>query len=270
MNRLRNALLLLVLFATLGAQTAAADAVAGIYHRGTGSRSYDISDYWALSAFSLNYMYGDNHIRSIALLPHHTLYFGDEVYFEFTDNSQDDDIEYYVKHWNASEWSFSGIYDLEGGNCTGSCTTYIGKPANHTFVISDFTFRFTNGDHHLDEFEIMESNGYLTVRFNDKNNDDPFHYTVAFLWVPNDEIAATYDWHGSRANDRVILYRDDYSAISGFSLDFEDDCTGGDDHHIREIGITMSEIQFNDKNGDDCFDWHLKWAVFEEGSGFFF
>ena len=59
------------------------------------------------------------------------------------------------------------------------------------FDLREKAFGGVKNDHHIDRIEVMEDNGYLTVSFNDKNDDDGFDYTVDYAYVPRVWFAAT-------------------------------------------------------------------------------
>ena len=54
--------------------------------------------------------------------------------------------------------------------------------------------------------------------------------------------------------------------IQGFAFDFKPYFTGGEDHHLKEIGVLTRwpsndlQVYYADKNGDDGFDWEVRLA----------
>lgn len=66
-----------------------------------------------------------------------------------------------------------------GDSCSGgSCTV----PVNFTNpVLQGFEIAYHNGDHHIDELGIIVSQTSITVKCNDKNDDDAFYWEVTIV-----------------------------------------------------------------------------------------
>jgi hypothetical protein len=129
------------------------------------------------------------------------------------------------------------------------------------FVLTGFQLAFHGTDHHLDEAGIFESNGAVTVRFNDKNDDDTFKFALKYCYVPRATFSALGIAHRDNVNggDESDIPGGD-AVIRGFNLNFR-----SKDHHIRGIGALAgngrARVFLEDQNGDDRFDWSLRWAV---------
>jgi hypothetical protein len=148
---------------------------------------------------------------------------------------------------------------------------------NSVIGIAGFKIFFTgNRDHHIDQIKVMvEDNGTYTVGFNDKNDDDIFAYNIDFVAISGLlSNVRTGEISGSaRGFDRreVRLNSNANFVLRGFDFNFRES-----DHHLREIGVLRTgsriDVVFGDKNGDDLFDYSVRWAevsprVFEPISG---
>jgi hypothetical protein len=129
------------------------------------------------------------------------------------------------------------------------------------FDLREKAFGGVKNDHHIDRIEVMEDNGYLTVSFNDKNGDDGFDYTIDYAYVPRVWFAAT----GIAGYDNVrggnaALTSPGESIMCGFRFDFVKG-----DHHLNKISVLTHngflQVDYADKNGDDRYNWRVKWAV---------
>jgi hypothetical protein len=135
-------------------------------------------------------------------------------------------------------------------------------PGDMVFVLAGFQLAFHTGDHHLDEAGIFESNGSVTVRFNDKNDDDTFKFSLRYFYAPRDAFSALGTARGDHARGAArAAIPNGQAVLRGFNMNFR-----SQDHHIRDLGALLTgdgraEVFFEDKNGDDEFDWSLGWAV---------
>lgn len=134
------------------------------------------------------------------------------------------------------------------------------------FVLRGFrlSFRETasiNQDRHIDMVSIYERNGDLHVRMKDKNGDDWFQYSIDYSLINRESIVAQGLVSGTSAKGAAAgNSMNGMSVISGFHVDFQ-----SKDHHLRDIGVMAKdgtiEVFFEDKNGDDKFDWFVKYAI---------
>lgn len=210
-----------------------------------------------LKQFFLKYTSKDHHIRRIQIRP-----VGQQLDVSFRDKNGDDEFFYNVGHLGVSG---SGVRNREKSGFSRGGTEVIpltDKPdPDSVFVLRGFDIQYTSKDHHLDMLWVYENNGRLIVGFNDKNNDDDFEYKVYFTWVPKRYVVtsgAIADKNVRAADSATIPHG--VSVISGFRFDF---CS--DDHHLRDVGVVAKdgkiEVYYEDKNGDDRFDWTVKYAV---------
>ena len=174
------------------------------------------------------------------------------------------DRYFYRMAHSVRPFSSARRFQIRDIGCQGECKRDLPPPQvvhpsadRGVFVLVGFQLYFTGGrDHHIDKIAIFEEDGNLTVRLNDRHNDDDddspvFAYLVDYAWV-------------SRHSQNVHLAKESGSArglkvIRGFEFDFV-----SGDHHLREVGVLMNnenlEVYYGDKNGDDLFEWTVHWA----------
>ena len=152
--------------------------------------------------------------------------------------------------------------------CTGKCEQVLPKPPGPIlpgfepiFVLCGFKVFFTgNRDHHLDGLSVFETNGKLTVEFNDRNDDDVFGYLVDYALVNpvGLNIHLGEESGTTKGGARVFLPGD--KVIRGFRFDLRTS-----DHHLREVGVITGndriEVYDSDAAADDTFDWFVRWAT---------
>lgn len=133
--------------------------------------------------------------------------------------------------------------------------------ANMTFVIIGFQLFFTgNRDHHIDEVGIFQQGNLLTVRFNDRNDDDTFAYVVDYTWLDQNLTIATGQNNGlAHGGESVPVPTLGTKLLRGFLLNFTNS-----DHELRDIGILLTsssiDVFYGDRNADDRFSWTVRWA----------
>jgi hypothetical protein len=136
----------------------------------------------------------------------------------------------------------------------------IGVP--RMFVLTGFQLFFTGArDHQMDEIAVYEEDGKLVVKFNDSNDDDVFGYKVDFAMVRLIGVNIQQGEESGRARGAVrIPVAQGRKVIRGFHFDYR-----SSDHHIREVGVLSRandlELYYGDKNGDDAFNYRVKWAT---------
>ncbi len=216
-----------------------------------------------LDTFYFRFTSKDHHISVITVDPDRP---AGSIGLTYRDNNADDDYYFKIAHRiieDSRVQKFTRSTDL----CTNiTCTVPLSKPAgDFVFVLIGFSFRFTGGrDHHINQVRILESDGNLQVRFRDKHGSPPpiFLWDIQFAYVPRDlfvELGTSSgndDQGGARRN--IAAGR---SVIRGFSFDFQ-----SEDHHLRDIGVSTPddgriEVFYGDKNGDDKFDWIVRWGI---------
>ena len=207
----------------------------------------------------------DHHLTQILVWPDFS---PGSIRIGFHDKNRDDRYFYRVSHHSVSNpriQHFTRTLDI----CSdpGKCTVRLDKPkGDFVFVLVGFQLSFRGTDHHIDEVGILENDGELTVFFNDKNDDDLFLWSVQFAYVPRDllrERGVSRGRRERRGASRSLTPGN--SVIRGFKFNFEPYFTSGGDHHIGGISVCASsgrvDVLYMDKNGDDGFDWEVRWAL---------
>jgi hypothetical protein len=232
----------------------------GFDNGGFAFRDFSYTGVPLLDSFYFQYTSKDHHLTQILIRPDAE---PNRMQLGFHDKNSDDDYYFKVMHRMVADprvQRFSRGLDL----CTGSCTREITKPeGDFVFVLTGFQLSFTGGrDHHINQVGILETDGNLTVRFNDKNFDDNFVWSVQYAYLPRDLFVTTGSSSGSGDQGGARRFvPSGPSVIRGFRFDFQDS-----DHHVRDIGVTTPddgriEVFYEDKNGDDAFDWIVRWGV---------
>ena len=132
---------------------------------------------------------------------------------------------------------------------------------NMTFALVGFQLFFTGGrDHQIDEFGIQQQGRFLTVTFNDKNDDDVFGYAVDYAWLNPGLVLATGRSAGvAIGGERVPVPTLGTKVISGFKFNF-----ATKDHELRDVGIRVRssgiDLYYGDHNFDDRFMWQVSWV----------
>jgi hypothetical protein len=146
--------------------------------------------------------------------------------------------------------------------CTGKCERPLSPPGSgYLFVLTGFQLNFTGvRDHHVDEIAVYEKDGVLTVKLNDKNDDDVFAYSVDYAWVSPTAFLNSSSSQGTNSGGVAVSLPSGRHVIRGFHFNYV-----SKDHHLREIGALTSgnklEVYYGDKNGDDRFGWKILWAT---------
>lgn len=221
-----------------------------------------------LQTFYLRFTDSDRHIDAIGVeveVPD-----DNRLTIEYYDESRNDRYYYRVQHLPISDNRIQAnkvtsiakareVFDLQK------------PPGSFTFVLSGFTFYFRGSDQHVDQVQILERSGRLYVAFNDDDDKETFLWRAEYAWLPDDLIAGTRIEEGVRARGgaRRAIPRG-MPLIQGFAFDFRPYFTGGEDHHLQEIGVLTRwpsndflEVYYADKNGDDGFDWQVRLAYLD-------
>jgi hypothetical protein len=161
-------------------------------------------------------------------------------------------------------------FQVRDVGCRGECRRVLPRPpgdADGIFALVGFQIFYTgNRDHEIDQIAVFEEGGVLTVRLNDKNDDDVFGFFVDYALVrsPLAGALSVGELHGEAAGGARIELPHKQKFIRGFSFDYKKS-----DHHLREIGVLMRnahlEVFFGDKNRDDRFNWSVRWAALGDG-----
>ncbi|HEV2851638.1 MAG TPA: hypothetical protein VHC97_02425 [Thermoanaerobaculia bacterium] len=250
----------------LVAASAAAQTVEG-FGKGLVDRNYPHVGALLLDSFDFQFTKDrnlgsavDHHLQQILIAPD----FGPgRLRLGYHDKNSDDEYFYRISHLSVDNSRIQSVRrDLDICSDRGKCTVHLNKPAgDFVFVLVGFQLSFRGTDHHIDEVGILENNGDLTVFFNDKNDDDIFIWSIQFAWVPRDSILQLGESSGAgdrKGASRTIPHGS--SVIRGFKFNFRDS-----DHHIRATSVLTPdgrvEVLYTDQNGDDPFDWQVRWAI---------
>lgn len=166
-----------------------------------------------------------------------------------------------VAFWTGPGAAFS--FDEVSGAARGDETRAYSYSSETTPLLESFSFRFGNGDHHIQEIwlqteHIGVSGDEIHLGFHDKNWDDPYNYRVRHVFVPAragvvDSVEGTCRGRCTAALTPPPTPEHRFVLI-GFGMSFLND-----DKHIDEIGLravgTELTVAFNDKNDDDRFSW---------------
>jgi hypothetical protein len=225
-----------------------------------------------LDGFEFRYLSDDHQMSRIGQWPEVVWPGNQRIELSFHDKNKDDRYSYNVTHVEHEDPSvfWPGFGPGTGWqNCIGGrCTHYLGRPSSsHVFVLVGFDLKFGDGvDHNVDEIMVVEDGGYLHVAFNDQNDDDRFQWRVRYAYLPRHAVVAAGTVGGTRARNKahhdVVAGR---SVVSGFHFDFKPYFTDGNDHHLKSINVATPnggiDVQYSDKNGDDGFNWLVKFAL---------
>jgi hypothetical protein len=156
------------------------------------------------------------------------------------------------------------------------------RTVSSTFVLVGFHFRYVspeecippegvNGcidlgryDHHIDEIAIFEDDDRLEVSFHDKHDDDTaFAVAVDYVWASSALLNITRsEASGSGIGGAAVTFpsHEGKDVISGFRFNY-----AREDHHFREIRVTLRNntlsVSYGDKGADDNFDWNVRWVT---------
>ncbi|MEV0096009.1 hypothetical protein [Streptomyces sp. NPDC050738] len=214
-----------------------------------------------LNTFYFQYSGDDHHVQQVIALPD----FPENGKIEIGMNDEGRQADYFFKvgHYIGHDSRFRQFSRSLDLGVTRQATFEGGRPsASMIFVLSGFQLAFRGADHHLDEIGIFESDGTVTVRLNDRNDDDTFVFRVSYCYASRDLFSSVGLARGSNAKGGARKpIPDGQAVIRGFNMNFR-----SKDHHIRDLGAVLpgdgrAEVYFEDKNGDDGFDWSLGWAV---------
>ncbi len=194
----------------------------------------------------------------------------------FADERYDDGYYYDVQHYLLYDPSIR-LYDTGINEGVGHATKTISRPAppsNYEFVLRGFQLQFREGleikDHRIDEVGIIENNGKVTVDFNDGNKDDHFLYRIWYAYVPKAEFSRLGEASGTFAREFGHQdIRPGRAVIRGFRFAFKPTCQGSIscfEHQISAISVRNNgsgkvSVWYADKNGDDPFEWRVKWGT---------
>jgi len=239
---------------------ARAQSASGFSSGGYTNPSFSVQGAPLMKSFYFKYQSDDHHLRAIQVQPHNPTL--GRIAINYQDQNGDDDYFYNI----VSQPYYGSIFQRSTNRevCVGQCTVQIarpGDPQNWTFVIKGFYLYFHGTDHHIDRLSVTESNGQLTVAYNDKNDDDTFIWEVDYAYVPNSRFTSISSRTGSAKGAQRASIPAGMAVLRGFTFDF-----ASDDHHIRDIGVWMPgsgnlDVFYGDKNVDDTFTWQVRYAI---------
>ena len=231
------------------ASAASAESVGGVSGGGVTIAPYRIDGTPLLDSFYLRYNDSDHHVESLRVEPRPLT---DSLFVSLADVNGDDDYYYSVEHRDSLDTGITA--NFVSGFCRGSCLLPLTPPPNSVFVLTGFSFQFTNGDHHLDRIGIVREGNSVRTYFDDENDDDEYVVTVGYAWIP--AIRATPSRVSGTATGatQVPMTNGPNTVISGFFFNYDDP-----DHHLREIGVltgtTDLQLFYADRNADDSFTY---------------
>jgi hypothetical protein len=243
----------------------------GFDNGGFQERSFSPQGTPLLDSFYFQYTSDDHHLSQIMILLNSPQ--PGKMRVGFHDINLDDDYFFKVVHRPVVDSrirTFSRDLDL----CVGACNVPIDRPGeDFEFVLMGFQLAYQgaiNGrDHHVNQVALTEHDGELRMRFGDKDMNTNVLWRIQYAYVPRDLFLAIGESSGvrERGGDRRNI-QPGASVIRGFFFNFEPYFTSGGDHHIRDIGVTTPddgrvEVFYEDKNGDDGFDWVVRWGVLD-------
>jgi hypothetical protein len=205
-----------------------------------------------LSWFHLWYVFSDHHLENISVLP-----IGDDIQLSLLDEDGNDTIGYTVGHYLYPDVPWESVSDTCSGGL--SCVVQLAeKPDDSEFVLVGFDAEFTNGDHHLRQLSIFESEGKLVVWFGDQYFDDPIAFRVDFSWIPRKQVLSQGHWGNGSGSGHVYAPFDELPkgpvVLQGFAANYLDD-----DHHLAHLAVSPDEVRLSDKNCDDSMAGQVKW-----------
>lgn len=217
---------------------------------------YVIQDYPSegtplLSWFDFTYVFSDHHLRQAFVMP-----ISDDIHLSYMDDSGTDTIGYSVGHYDVSGVPWESV----SGSCAEvACRVSLpDKPADSEFVLVGFAVWFKNGDHHLRQLTIGESDGTLTVWLGDKLYDDPVGFKVDYSWVPQSRIVSQGYW-GDGGTETIWApdgeIPDGQIVLQGFTASYIDL-----DHHVTRLAVYPEEVSLYDKNRDDAIRGSVRWV----------
>ena len=223
-----------------------------------------------ITGFGFSYASDDHHLYQISTgnFFHNTdwgyQYIDSFAVINYRDDNGDDDYSWDLSRQElppgTSMHEVSDCDNYGGFNKVLLPPGYYGVP-----VLTGFSLRFTNGDHHLntlraelfyDQFSQLE----LGVTYADKNSDDPYCYRVTYALVPLDRVHSVATENGSSGGTSVSrAINATRPVLQGFKLDFSNE-----DHHIHEVGVEVTQstlsVRYNDQNDDDDFTWWVRYV----------
>lgn len=133
-------------------------------------------------------------------------------------------------------------------------------------LLKSFFFDFGAGeDHHLLHVSVYpETNGKITLAFEDNDGNDEFFYHIEYEATAVggavvDSASGVCKGTCTKAIWRPSPISNYVFVLRGFRIYYH-----GVDHHIDEIALYESNgqlhVRFNDKNNDDTFIWYARWA----------
>ena len=134
---------------------------------------------FVLSGFYFRFRNGDHHLRKLEI-------FETKGFLMVTcaDKKPDDPYSWIVYYALVDSSSLRS--DFISGSAKGSTTRQLPRrvaSAGAEAVLTGFSFEFNEGDHEIREIGVILESGNALIKFNDKNDDDPFDYFVRYAWL---------------------------------------------------------------------------------------
>ncbi len=240
--------------------------VSGFDAGGSASSSVDFRGAVPLlSAFSLEYVSPDHHIRRIRVMPGSS-----SINFSFYDKNLDDDYRYYAKYVTVPQ-----EYILHEGYLSGTChnhhyctVSFAPLLPGQVVALQGFSVKFNSGDRHIDRVAVYEQHNLWHIKFSDDSGDDTFEFQIKYALLSQNLVDVLHTVAGySSAQSDSAPAAPDLRVLRGFSFDFLDG-----DEHLEEIAVDVPGsspddlyVSFHDKfryNGVDAFFWNVSYLTF--------
>lgn len=207
-----------------------------------------------LNKFSFQFLNGDHHIKEVKALRGNNT-----VDINFQDNNGDDPYEFSAEYELRNNLP---IYSVKGWGSKGTTTrTLASKPSSdHVFAIVGFRFKFSS-DHHIRKIGAHESNGTITVVYEDKNWDDSYDWEIQYTYLPpeyvHSENTVREDNGGGYDSHHKDVPFNGSKILSGFYFSW----AGSNDHHLYKLAVDLNKSRVNVKYTDDGEDEWFSWFV---------
>jgi hypothetical protein len=244
-----------------GAPTALAQHLGNGGLRGTTWQPFPNNGSHLLSRFYFRFDSTDHPLSQIALRPQPDGYA--MVAFSDRDPTSSDDSYWYSADFNAVN-SVTSVTDWNhfcGGYCWYALTA---KPTpDSVFVVRGFRFAYAGSDDYaVKEITLLESNGFLYAKLNDRSNIRSFFLDLSYAWVPGWQIREQSTLSGTSGGAFQRSTPSGTGVLRGFSLVFSND-----DYRPRELGVLLSypssgnmQVYFSDNSGSRPFSYTVNAA----------
>jgi hypothetical protein len=129
---------------------------------------------FVIQGFSVEYVDGDHHIHNVGVEEYNGY-----LLIHYGDGDANDEYRWSVSYAYVPRWYLSAVDEASGYNVKYSDQVQI---PYGTVLLRGFRFSFPFSDnHHLDRLMVdTRTNGSLKVAYDDKNDDDRYHWYVKY------------------------------------------------------------------------------------------